>query len=252
MKMLNLTKPIKQTIIKSKGKFSKTSTIKMRSLEKPFTLDEATSTEVLAKHEGILKLVVKRFLQLGIKYNITYDELLQVGRIGLIRGYEWWVEHKPEKMKISTILAHSIEWDLLDYLYSNFSVIRIPKSTLNKKMEELKLRMAMLEDKEAKKLPSLPIAVSIDNETEYSTIKLGQDPYENDISFLREELEKVLDAFTAVEQVVIKGIYFDCLTFAQLAEDLSLTKEKIKHIKDDVIKKMRKPGIASKLKEYYE
>ena len=247
-----LTSTILQLLKRTHKRLGRSGTIKMRSLEKPFIVDEATANEVLTKHEGILKLVVKRFKAMGAKYNISYDDLLQVGRIGLIRGYEWWLEHQPLNLKISTILAHAVTWDLQDYVYSNFSVIRVPKSTLNKKMDELKTRLSARVGKQVKPLPALPILVSTDNPLELEASKVALDPYESDHSFLRSALDDVIDGLGPEEQTVIRGVFFDKKAFTQLASEMGIGDDEVKRIKDKALKKLRKPSIKIKLRDFYE
>jgi len=241
-----LSSVILQLLQQSGTKLSRSGTIKMRSLEKPFIVDEATANSVLSRHEGILKLVVKRFKAMGAKYNISYDDLLQVGRIGLIRGYQ------PLNLKISTILAHAITWDLQDYVYSNFSVIRVPKSTLNKKMDELKERLATKVNKGAKRLPALPILLSTDNPLETEAMRVGLDPYESDQSFLRVALDNVINDLSPNEQLVVRGVFFDKKSFTQLAAEMGTTDAEVKHLKDKALKKLRKPSTKVKLKDFYE
>ena len=247
-----LLKNISKLLKRTNTKCSKTSAIKMRSLEKPFTVDETLSNSLLARHEGILKLVVKRFLSTAAKYNIAYDELLQVGRIGLIRGYEWWRDHQELDLKISTVLAHAITWDLQDYLYSNFSVIRVPKSTLNKKMEALKSQLMSIGRKLDVHNKILPVVISSDNEKETDIFKMGKDPYEDDQFFLQSTLNSIIATLPLQEQQIVQGIFFDKKTFSKLAEELQISKDRVKQIKDDVLKKLRKPSVMAKLRDFYE
>ena len=157
-----------QIVVKSKHrKYGRPTPLKMRSLEKPFALNDATAEKALKDHEGLLKTVLKKYSGVTTRYGINIDELVQVASIGLLRGYESYLKHIAEggDRKVSTFLAHAIEWDILDCLYVNFSIVRIPKSTLNKKLEIVKKKLSAAGDldmEEHSRVPNLPFLVTFD------------------------------------------------------------------------------------------
>ena len=244
-----------QVAIKSKcKKYGRATPLKMRSLEKPFTLPEGVAEKALKDNEGLLKKVLKKYTGITIKYGLHTEELEQIGKIGLLRGYEAFLEHKHKggSGKVSTFVVHAIDWDILDFLYTNFSLVRIPKSTLNKKLDEIKKKLKEegdIDELQKSRVPNLPILVLFD------PIKMENTGYEEtdgEASILAETINSAIKILPHKEMRAVKGYYLEGLSLDDLSKELNMTKEGIRQKREAGLKKIRESSLANKLRDFYE
>lgn len=86
-----------------------------------------TLDEVVQKHKGLVYMVAKRFYA-HQKHNPAFDmdDLVQVGFIGLIKGYNRFDESRG--FSPSTYYAATIMGEILRFIRDNISSVKVPRT----------------------------------------------------------------------------------------------------------------------------
>jgi RNA polymerase primary sigma factor len=194
---------------------------------------------------------------------LPLSDLINEGNYGLLKA-----ANKFDHKKGWRFISYAVWWikqSIMQSLNDNARLVRLPANIINK-LSYLNKQIAKFElenerepvygeifnkDKEIMKLLVFPKCASLNdviNEEGDELIELIGDeiPEENQFADdrIKEELNKTLDILDEREKVIIEcyfGINTDCeaMTLEAIGEKYSLTKERIRQIKEKAIRKLR-------------
>lgn len=247
-------------------------------------LSQAKGGNISAREQFInsnLRLVVKVAKSYIGKTDLPLPDLIQEGNYGLLKAYEKYELDKG--FKFSTYAVYWIKQSILLSIEKNRAV-RIPKNvidsltTINKYCYDFKQKYTKepslaqiaigtkLSEKRVKLLLCFyaPNSISLDTPFEEDgELTLGDTipdtriddfllPVENEEK--RQSIKKVLDTLTEKEKTVIMHRYgfFDSVpkTLAQTGDCMGVSKERVRQIEAEALKKLRHPSRAKRLEVY--
>lgn len=195
---------------------------------------------------------------------LPLSDLISEGNYGLIKA-----AHRFDHTRGFRFISYAVWWikqSIIQSLNDNARIVRLPANVINK-LSYLKKEIARFEhanerepvygeifdkDKEVMTLLSFPKCASLNdtiNEEGDELIELiaGETPEENQDLIderIKSELNKTLDVLDEREKVIIECYFginteFEPMTLEAIGEKYSLTKERIRQIKEKAIRKLR-------------
>ena len=254
--------------------------------------DEQTELAIMAKkgdNKALNKLVesnLRFVLSIAKDYvwsGIPLEELASEGNIGLIKSVEKFDETKGFKF-----ISYAVWWirqSIMQSIYENGNTVRLPVNKINdigkisKASEQLFHildrdptieELSFVTDFSEKEIKSSALSsmrgvsiddkISSDSETEIGDLIPGEtmDDIEGKVNSecLREQINIVFEGLTERENKILNmffGLngYYE-MSLKEIGEELSLTNERVRQIKEFALKKLRLYGNSSKLKEFLE
>lgn len=187
----------------------------------------------------IKKVASKIFFKLPKECGIDFDELVNVGVIGLIKAID---KYDREKAKFSTYAYIKIRGEILDFLRSLHIVPRTMRDKIKKEKEE--------NPNKAIPLSNLAIMISMekavgdeDGKTKLIDTFVSKDrgPEEEAInSELREVLEKAMMDLNEKERLTLEMLYFEERDPKEVSESLNISVSRVSQLKSSALKKIKK------------
>ncbi len=209
--------------------------------------------KLVTDNMGLVNMVVRRFVGQGT----DYEDLMQIGSIGLIKAAKRFDESK--NLKFSTYAVAKILGELKTYFRDNGS-IKISR-TQKEKMLKIKKAIAFLEG-EGCYVPSISEiskvtgispeeivetmeikenVLSLDMESEQGGTlyeAVGEDRSEQNM--MRIMLEQALDKLSVKERQIIVMRYYMDKTQMQVANALSMSQVSVSRMEKNILKKLSK------------
>jgi RNA polymerase primary sigma factor len=217
------------------------------------------------------------------RYNIDVEDLINEGNMGLIKAV-----HKFDASKGYKFISYAVWWirqAITQYIYDNGNLVRLPTNKIsiigkvNKAserlyhkfdreptIEEIQEITNLTEDEikstylDSTKCLSMDQKVSEDSEFQLIDIIPGETLEDIDGKLngesLKTEINNVMDELSDREIKII-NLFFGLngnseLTLKEIGEELKLTNERVRQIKEQAIKKLRKYHNSSKLREFLD
>ena len=233
--------------------------------------------EMVEKNLRLVVYLAKNYANRANR-GIEIEDLVQEGNLGLLRAAE---KFDPKMGKFSTYARWWIIKRITDILDEHSHAIRIPnlKRNIRKYMkarhrlyQELKREPTLEEvakrtrmkketlEAAARNLKVFPLSQSLGLGDRWET-KVLQDLIENEKSpnpekelekeELRRKINKLLDTLTQKEKKVIKGRFEKEETLEKIAQDLGLTRERVRQIEAKALNKLRKKAQKFDLEKFF-
>lgn len=215
-----------------------------------------TATEVdklVTENMGLVSMVVRRYIGHGTEY----DDLFQIGAVGLVKAAKNFDASK--NLKFSTYAVSKIVGELKTYFRDN-GAVKIARSKKEQLFKIKRARTVLIElygreptvSEIAEKTEILPEEIiecleikenvlSLDKESEEGGSlydALGEDTQENDL--LRIMLHEAMDKLSALERQIIIMRYFLDQTQTSIAQKLGITQVQVSRMEKNILKKLSK------------
>lgn len=196
--------------------------------------------------------VAKQYQNRGL----SFQDLIAEGNFGLLKAAERFNYDQTEVR----FLSYAVWWvkqTILQSLHDNSRMIRLPINVINDVNKANKAAQKNFNEQthmeNANAYAKLPSVGRLDDRYDEDGLSLydivedvssirPDDAYDNDKTNLTLALAKVLKQLTDTEKLVITryfGLDGDESTLQEISEDLNLTKERVRQIKEKSIKKLR-------------
>jgi RNA polymerase sigma factor (sigma-70 family) len=171
-------------------------------------------------------LAYKLYLSYKVDSNHR-DDLLQVARIGMVKGLETYKEGLGST-EITWVRLH-MQKEQIDYLNKNIRTIRLPQNVIYSKEETLPTEIVTSLDK--------PI-YDDSNEPLYSTIAYDEEEentYDVNTDVLRHYISQLKERY----QIILKMYYTEEKTVTEIGEKLDISRQAVSEQLEKAILKLR-------------
>ena len=209
--------------------------------------------------EKLINANLRYVISVAKKYQnngLGLEDLISEGNLGLLKAAERF-NYEQDEVRFLSYAVWWIKQCIIQSLNDNSRMIRLPINVINDVRKAGKdSEKNFSEENEAIGLGSfvnLPSVNRLDDKydedglslydkTEDTTSLRPDDIYDNEQANLSNALKKVLTELTDTEKMVITryfGLECDESTLQDISEDLKLTKERVRQIKEKAIEKIR-------------
>ncbi|WP_029521966.1 sigma-70 family RNA polymerase sigma factor [Persephonella sp. KM09-Lau-8] len=200
-------------------------------------MDKKEREKLILDNLSLVKKVASKIYYRLPKGDIEFDDLVNVGVIGLMKAIE---KYDKDKAKLSTYAYIKIRGEILDYLRSLDIVPRTVRDKIKKEppLEEgqpiplsntavmVSIEKALSSDESFKIIDTL---TSEKASPEEEVIKQDQ----------KEKLLKALELLSEKEKKVLQMIYFEEKDLKTIAEEINVSVSRVSQIKAEAIKKLK-------------
>ncbi|WP_029521037.1 sigma-70 family RNA polymerase sigma factor [Persephonella sp. IF05-L8] len=200
-------------------------------------MDKKEREKLILENLSLVKKVASKIYYRLPKGDIEFDDLVNVGVIGLMKAIE---KYDKDKAKLSTYAYIKIRGEILDYLRSLDIVPRTVRDKIKKEppLEEgqpvplsntavmVSIEKALSSDESFKIIDTL---TSEKASPEEEVIKQDQ----------KDKLLKALELLSEKEKKVLQMIYFEEKDLKTIAEEINVSVSRVSQIKAEAIKKLK-------------
>lgn len=261
----------------------------LRKIE-PISGNDQTALAIKAKAgdrdamDKLIKCNLRFVLTIAKEYqygNVDIEDLINEGNIGLIKAVDRFDATKGFKF-----ISYAVWWvrqSIMQYIYENGNMVRLPINKINvigkvnKASEQLyheldreptseeiqAITNFSAEDIKSSYMDtarcfSIDQKISDDSDTELGDIIPGETMEDIEVKLngesLKHEINSVLTTLTERESQIL-NYYFGLngskeMSLKEIGDNLDLTNERVRQIKELALKKMRMYGKSSKLREF--
>lgn len=192
--------------------------------------------------------MAKQYMNQGL----DLADLISEGNYGLIKAAEKF-DYENTTVRFLSYAVWWIKQSMIQSLNDNCRTIRLPVNIINEMSKHAKNAPKEYHEDVPKSIIGLPHVSRLDDQMDENGTTFNdviEDPYverpdlffADDKQILMLKLKKVLSNLNESEQYVITkyfGLDGETLTLQDISEDLELTKERVRQIKEKAIKKLR-------------
>jgi RNA polymerase primary sigma factor len=187
---------------------------------------------------------------------LNFEDLISEGNLGLLKAAERF-NYEQDEVRFLSYAVWWIKQSIIQSLHDNSRMIRLPINVINdvrKANKEAQKNFAsMTENDVINGFSNLPSVERLDDKYDDEGLSLydvyedkssprPDEAYDSDRVNLINALNNVLNNLTETEKLVIVryfGLDGNECTLQEISEDLELTKERVRQIKEKAIKKLR-------------
>jgi len=193
--------------------------------------------KLILENLPLVKKVASKIYYRLPKGDIEFDDLVNVGVIGLIKAIE---KYNKDKAKFSTYAYIKVRGEILDYLRS---LDIVPRTVRDKIKKEKPVE-------EGKSVPVSNTAVMVSIEKALSsddslkiidTLVSSKETPEEEV-IREDQKEKLLEAIQMLsekEKKVLQMLYFEEKDLKSVAEEIDVSVSRVSQIKSEAVKKLR-------------
>ena len=209
--------------------------------------------KLVTENMGLVNMVVRRYIGHGTEY----DDLFQIGAVGLVKAAKNFDASK--NLKFSTYAVSKIVGELKTYFRDN-GAIKISRSKKEQLLKIKRARAALIDENGAEPAISqiaertgiLPeeivdcleikdVVISLDKESQEGGClydALGEDTQERDLMHIM--LRQAVDNLDPMERQIIVMRYFLDRTQTAVADALNITQVQVSRMEKNILKKLSK------------
>jgi RNA polymerase primary sigma factor len=184
---------------------------------------------------------------------LSLDDLISEGNYGLVKAIEKFDVRRIGEIKFLSYAVWWIKQSMLQSIKENLNTIRIPTNLINE-LNDLKKHSSIDNPELELKLPvvkSLDSTIDSDGNSLHDVLSdMNIDTPDRQFDYnsdqAKKRLEMLLSDLDERERHVICsyfGLDRDEITLQNIADELDLTKERVRQIKEKAIKKLRNEGL---------
>lgn len=192
--------------------------------------------------------VAKQYMNQGL----ALSDLISEGNYGLLKAAEKF-NYEEASVRFLSYAVWWVKQSMIQSLNDNCRTIRLPVNVINDISKHAKLAPTEYQEDLPKSIVNLPVVNRLDDNmdddgnTYHDVIEdlSAERPdlvFADDREILLNKLKTILSNLTESEQYVVTkyfGLDGDALTLQDISEELELTKERVRQIKEKAIKKLR-------------
>ena len=201
-------------------------------------LTKEEKDKIVLENINLIKKVASKIYYRIPKGEIDFDELVNIGVIGLLKALD---KYDKDRAKFSTYAYIRIRGEILDYLRSLDIVPRGIRDKIRKDEKPVDETMDIPLSNSAIFL-SIEKAIGDTDDLKFvDTLKSNlesPEEYAEKIE-LREKLDGVLNLLTENEKRVIQMIYFEEKDLKEISEVLNISMGRISQLKSQALKKLK-------------
>ncbi len=217
----------------------------------PSLLDEE---KLVTENMGLINMAIKRYMGFGV----DYDDLFQIGAIGLVKAAKGFDESK--NLKFSTYAVAKIIGEIKTYLRDN-GEIKVPRSVKEQKFKIEKANSTLLKTlgRQPKiseisqftgiapedivySLDATQSTVSLDIPPEDGGITVGMN-CDEDKTLDKIMISQLLSSLSAVERKIIVLRYFADKTQAEISKEVGISQVQVSRMEKKILKKLREKSL---------
>ncbi|HHG74842.1 MAG TPA: sigma-70 family RNA polymerase sigma factor [Persephonella sp.] len=200
-------------------------------------MEKKEREKLILENISLVKKVASKIYYRLPKGDIEFDDLVNVGVIGLMKAIE---KYDSDKAKFSTYAYIKIRGEILDYLRS---LDIVPRTVRDKIKKEPPLE-------EGKSVPLSNTAVMVSIEKALSSdeslkivdtlVSKRETPEEEVIKEdQKEKLLQAIDLLSEKEKKVLQMLYFEEKDLKSVADEIKVSVSRVSQIKSEAIKKLK-------------
>ncbi|RMA97493.1 sigma-70 family RNA polymerase sigma factor [Hydrogenothermus marinus] len=201
-------------------------------------LTKEEKDKIILDNLNLVKKVASKIYYRIPKGEIDFDELVNIGVIGLMKALD---NYDEDKAKFSTYAYIRIRGEILDYLRS---IDIVPRGIRDKIKKEEKPIDEIMDMPLSNSAIFLSIEKAIGNSENLKFVDTLKSDMESPEEYaqkveLREKIEATLNLLTENEKRVIQMIFFEEKDLKEISEKLGISIGRISQLKSQAIKKLK-------------
>lgn len=221
----------------------------LSAIERVKNGDESAKHELILANLRFVVTIAKRYQNQGL----SLSDLISEGNLGLVKAAERF-DYKGERETPVRFLSYAVHWvkqSIMECLHINSRIVRMPANVIAEVCKSNAEPLAETAHDYTLQFPtmlSFDLSVDDDGNTLHEIIKdeniLSPDEsLDNPTANIKASLQKILKFLKENEQfVIIKSFGLDgtdAWTLQDIADKMSLTKERVRQIKEKALKRLR-------------
>ncbi len=202
-------------------------------------LSKEEKDRIVLENLNLIKKVASKIYYRLPKGEIDFDELVNVGVIGLMKALD---KYDKEKAKFSTYAYIRIRGEILDYLRS---LDIVPRGIRDKIKKDEKPIDEQMEIPISNSAIFLSIEKAINGAEDIKILDTLRSDIETPEEYaekveIREKLQSIMENLTENEKKVLQMIFFEEKDLKEISQILGISPGRISQLKSQGIKKMKK------------